>query len=344
MALFWIMFLLSAMAAIDHNRFVMAKTPLEIGVCYGLLGNDLPPSTEVVELFKKYGITRTRLYDPNLPALEALRGRHILVTLGIRNEDLQGLAASPAVVDLWFAAHVQPHLNDVEFDYIAVGNEVVPGDLGIYVLPVMKSLQNMLVAKNLTGIRVTTVVPANALRVSYPPSAGAFSVDASRDIAGILQFLSAHQSPLMINVYPYFAHVSDPVNVRLDYAQFAATEVVVRDGKWGYSNLFDAMVDAFYSAMERVGVTNVSVVVSESGWPSAGNGNFTTPALAATYNRNFVKHIAQKQGTPKRPNITIEGYIFAMFNENQKPEGVEQNFGLFYPRKEPVYPVFTPAG
>ncbi|GJN17435.1 hypothetical protein PR202_gb04499 [Eleusine coracana subsp. coracana] len=34
---------------------------------------------------------------------------------------------------------------------------------------------------------------------------------------------------------------------------------------------------------------------------------------------NVVRHVGQ--GTPR----------FAMFNENQKPEGVEKNFGLFRP-------------
>lgn len=68
-------------------------------------------------------------------------------------------------------------------------------------------------------------------------------------------------------------------NIHLDYAQFTATEAVVTDGNLNYYNLFDAMVDAFFSAMEK-GVCDVDVVVSATGWPSDGNGNFTTPNLA----------------------------------------------------------------
>ncbi|KAI9077021.1 hypothetical protein K1719_041005 [Acacia pycnantha] len=71
-----------------------------------------------------------------------------------------------------------------------------------------------------------------------------------------------------------------------------------------------------------------------------GNGDLTTVSLAATYNQNFVRRIASQRGTPKRPNRFIEGFVFAMFNENRKPAGVEQHFGLFYPDMGPVYPVF----
>lgn len=147
----------------------------------------------------------------------------------------------------------------------------------------------------------------------------------------------------MINVYPYLAYKSEPGNVRLDYAQFTATDTVVQDGDYSYRNMFDAMVDAFLAAMEKAG-GNVRVVVSESGWPSDGNGNATTSELAGTYNKNFMNHILAKEGTPRRPDEYIEGFIFAMFNENQKPSGEEQHFGLFYPNKQPspVYDVPFP--
>lgn len=157
----------------------------------------------------------------------------------------------------------------------------------------------------------------------------------------ILEFMSTVSSPLLVNAYPYFAYASDPTNVRLDYALLNASEPIIKDGDLSYTNLLDAVLDAVHSAMERLGVKDVDLVVAESGWPSAGNGNFTTLELAGTYNRNFVKKFLAKTGTPKRPNCYIEGFIFAMFNENLKLTGVEQNFGLFFPDTTPVYPVFT---
>nr|AIT56227.1 beta-1,3 glucanase 5 [Musa AB Group] len=97
-----------------------------------------------------------------------------------------------------------------------------------------------------------------------------------------------------------------------------SADVVVIDGPYGYKNLFDAMLDATYVAMEKVGGAGVAVVVSESGWPSDG-GYAANISNAQTYNQNLINH-------------------------NQKEAGTERNFGLFYPDKNPVYPIsFSPS-
>ncbi|KAI6683632.1 hypothetical protein NL676_029545 [Syzygium grande] len=94
-------------------------------------------------------------------------------------------------------------------------------------------------------------------------------------------------------------------------------------------------------AMEKEGVSNVDVVVSESGWPSVGNGGFTTPQLARTYNQNFVKKFLAKQATPKRPDHYLEGFIFAMFNEDQSLRAWSKIGAYSIPDGTPVYPVFS---
>ncbi|KAJ4835046.1 hypothetical protein Tsubulata_012841 [Turnera subulata] len=341
MAFACLVVVLATILAIHNYQIIgTANAAVGIGVNYGMVGDNLPPSKEVINMYKQYNIPNMRLFDPNPNALSAVKGTQISLSLGVRNEDVPSIASSQAGADAWFTTNVQPYVGAVNIAYITLGNEIVPSEFAGSILGAMQNLQNTLTTHQLTNIKLTTVISMATLASSYPPSTGAFTPAAAAVMKGILGFLSQNQSPLMLNVYPYFAYASDPTDIRLDYAQFTAPGPVVHDGNLSYQNLFDAMVDAVFWAMESLGFNNVGLVVSESGWPSAGNGNMTTPALASVYNKNYLQHITSGVGTPKRPGGILGGYIFAMFNEDQKPAGVEQNWGLFTPDMKPVYPVF----
>ncbi|KAJ0238692.1 glucan endo-1,3-beta-glucosidase BG4 [Hirschfeldia incana] len=331
--------LLFSYTAILLGTNIVAAT--NVGLNYGLLGDNLPPPPQVINLYKSIGITKVRIFDPNTAVLNALRGHHdIGVTVGVKDQDLAALSASEEAVKAWFATNIEPYLSDVNIKFITVGNEVIPGPLGSQVLPVVKSLTNLVKWRNIP-ISISTVVSMANLGQSYPPSAGTFTSQGREQLTPVLKFLSQTSTPILVNIYPYFPYVSDPVNIHLDYAISKSATVVVRDGPLGYLNLFDAMFDAFVWAMEKEGVKDLPMVVSETGWPSAGNGEFTSPNIAATYNGNFVKHVDSGKGTPKRPNSSIDGYLFATFNENQKPAGTEQHFGLYEPTDmKPVYKLF----
>lgn len=100
------------------------------------------------------------------------------------------------------------------------------------------------------------------------------------------------------------------------------------------------MVDGLHASLEKARAPRVRVVVFETGWPSDGNGNVTTPSNAQTYNSNLIKHVLSSSGTPRRPGTSIETYVFSMFNENMKSgKAVKQLWGLFYSNKSSVYPI-----
>ncbi|XP_057774362.1 LOW QUALITY PROTEIN: glucan endo-1,3-beta-glucosidase-like [Salvia miltiorrhiza] len=199
----------------------------------------------------------------------------------------------------------------------------------------MRNLDAAIAAANLS-IPVSTAVSMQTLSTSYPPSAGAFAEGAKPLMAEIAELLARKKYPLLVNVYPYFARVGDPLNVELDYALFREGETVVHDGRNTYLNLFDAMTDAAYAALEKVGGADVEIVVSETGWPSDG-GRDASIENAGTYVNNLMGHVSSGKGTPMRPGKDIQTYIFSMFNENQKAEGVEQHWGLHYSNLTPVY-------
>ncbi|CAH9071936.1 unnamed protein product [Cuscuta epithymum] len=316
-----------------------------IGICYGTLGSDLVQASEVIQLYNTINVTKMRLYNPNDAVLQALRGSNIQLMLGVPNEDLMRLASDTDYSYQWVHQNVQSHWPEVRFRYIYVGNEISPlkpdtAWVANYVLPAMKNIHTAVLSAGLqNNIKVSTSIDMTLLSNSFPPSEGQFHVELTSYIQPIVEFLRSTNSPLLVNVYPYFTHTQNPADVSLNYALFTSQAVEVWDGGYGYHNLFDAMLDATYAAIAHVRGDNVDIVVSESGWPSAG-GVAATPENALTYNQNLIRHIRGGSGTPRRPNKTIETYLFAMFDENSKSGAeLERHFGLFSPNKMAKYPI-----
>lgn len=309
-----------------------------VGICYGRLGDDLPSEQEVVDLYQSNDITRMRLYDPNPDTLQALQGTNIELLLDVPNNDLQSLT-DPSAARTWVENNIQNY-PDVNFRYIAVGNEVNPNnDNRQYVdivLPAMQNVHQAIVDAGLADqIKVSTATYTGLLSNSYPPSAGEFHDNVKRFIGPIINYLRQNNLPMLANIYPYFA-CRDNADVSLPYSLFTSGPLV-NDNGLVYSNLFDAMLDAHYAAQTRLGGGDLKIVVSESGWPSYGH-RVATPENAATYYQNLIDHVKEDNGTPARPENSIETYLFAMFNENSKEgDESERHFGLFFPDQGSKY-------
>ncbi|ESQ37321.1 hypothetical protein EUTSA_v10002844mg [Eutrema salsugineum] len=193
----------------------------------------------------------------------------------------------------------------------------------------MEALTSALALANVTGISISTPHSLGILQTSEPHSSGKFRKAYVKAIfEPILSFHNRTKSPFMVNPYSYFGIRPETLN----YALFNSNDAVSYDPvtKLRYTNMFDAQLDAVYSAMNRLGYGDVDILVAETGWPSAGEPNQTGVGLdyAAAYNRNLIKHVNSGKGTPLMPNRVFETCIFALFNDNLKPTVSEQNFGL----------------
>lgn len=249
------------------------------------------------------------------------------------------MARDPSLAKSWIRNNILKYRN-VNFRYIAVGNEITPSDnpdIAPYVPTAMQHIYDALPVARRGRVKVSTALSMSVLGLSYPPSFGVFHSN-FRDlfIDPIIKFLVQTNSPFLVNVYPYFAYLSDMTNIHLDYALFTSSSPVVKDGAYQYQNLFDAMVDAIHAALEKAGGANIKVVVSETGWSSAG-GTATTIANAWTYNSNLLKSV--KEGTPRRPGKPIETYIFDLIDESNKSPEYEKHWGIFFTNKNPKYPL-----
>ncbi|XP_073150400.1 glucan endo-1,3-beta-glucosidase 14-like [Henckelia pumila] len=317
---------------------------LGVGINYGQIANNLPSPSRVSSLLKSVNISRVKLYDADPNVLSAFANSDVEFVIGLGNEYLQQMT-DPVQAQSWIQQHVQPYSPRTKITCITVGNEVLTGNdtqLKSYLLPAMQTVNGALANLGLSKeMFVTTAHSFGILSNSYPPSAGAFRQDLAEYIQSILIFHEQTNSPFLINAYPFFAYKDNPDQISLSYALFQPNSGMIDPlTNLHYDNMLYAQIDSVYSAIKALGHTDIQVKVSETGWPSKGDPNEigATPENARLYNGNLLRRIEQSQGTPGKPSVPIDIYVFALFNEDLKPGPLsERNYGLYYPDGSPVY-------
>lgn len=353
-----LLILLSSLFAALHSVQGARSGPQDVGVCYATLSDNQPSSIEAVFLAKSVGIRRLRLYGPDHNAFQTLRNTGIEVMLGVPNDQLQWVS-NQNNANQWIQENVKNY-PDVDYRYIVVGNGITPlyspnSQFSQFVLPAMQNIRNALYASGLQNkIKISTAIDqSEVLRQSFPPSQGEFRPEIRQFIDPIIQFLVNNNSPMLVNLHPFFSYVDfkDDIpqminenkggrDARLDYALLRSSETLVQDAQLKYTNAFDAMVDSVHSAMEKAGGNSLDIVVSETGWPTAG-AHDATIEQAATYNNNLINHV-QINGTPKRPQDRVETYIYSMFDENKKDQENQRHWGIFWNNKQAKYQINFP--
>lgn len=318
----------------------------KFGINYGQIANDLPDPAQVATLLQSMGVNKVKLYDADPRVLTAFANTGVGFTIAVGNEDLQAMAASPDAARRWVAANVQPYVPATRITCVTVGNEVLSGNdtaAMASLLPAMRAVHAALGDAGLgQPVAVSSAHSVDVLATSFPPSSGAFREDLAGYVRPILDFHAQTGSPFLVNAYPFFSYKASPGGVSLPYALFQPNPGV-RDPGTGltYDNMLYAQIDAVYAAMQAAGGrADVGVTVSETGWPSRGDDDEpgATAQNAAAYNGNLMRRVAAGQGTPLRPAVPVDVYVFALFNEDLKPGPTsERNYGLLYPDGSPVY-------
>lgn len=314
------------------------------GINYGQVGNNLPPPETVLDLLRSLRLTKTRIYDTNPQILAAFANSNVELIVMVENEVLSTLT-DPNRALQWVMTRIKPYVPATKITGIAVGNELFTGgdtSLLSYLVPAMTNIHAALVRLGLDQfIHVSTPSSLAVLQESYPPSNGSFRPELNRVMPQILQFLAATKAPFWINAYPYFAYNGDPNKIPLDYVLFNPNPGIVDPyTRLHYDNMLYAQVDAVIFSMAKMGYGGIEVRVSETGWPSIGEPSEigATVRNAATYNGNLLRRQWRSEGTPLRPQMRLEVYMFALFNEDMKPGPTsERNFGLLKPDGTMVY-------
>ncbi|CAM0870583.1 unnamed protein product [Alopecurus aequalis] len=353
-----------------------------VGVCYGMNARNLIKPPAVVQLLQSNGIKAVTLYDANAEALGALAGSGIEVGVSLPNDNLAAAAGSMSYAAQWVQNNVQAYYPNTHITSVAVGNEVfhqAPG-LTSQLVPAMINIQQALANAGIADtVKVITPIALDALEASFPPSAGVFRADLAQSVMSpMIDFLATTGSYLSFNIYPYFAYMKNP-QIDRNYVLFLPNSGQSDPGTGlHYDNMFDAMVDAVFHAVEKLRSSPAhthtrgrkldsttdyitqSLKVKESGYSRGiyGLASSMTKASglvgaqadattdAQTYNSNLISKILRGGGTPYKPNADLSANIFSLFNEDLKPgDDAERNFGLFNPDGTPAYKVdFNPGG
>ncbi|XP_077235771.1 glucan endo-1,3-beta-glucosidase 14-like [Tasmannia lanceolata] len=319
---------------------------LGVGINYGQIANNLPSPSRVAGLLQSVSISRVKLYDADPNVLKAFSYSNVEFIIGIGNENILNMTDSTRAL-AWLKEHVQPNLPQTRVTCITVGNEVFSSNdttLMSNLLPAMQTIHEALVALGLDNqVNVSTAHSLTVIANSYPPSSGTFRQDLAQFIQPLLDFHSQVNSPFLINAYPYFAYKANPGQISLQYVLFEPNSGMTDPNtNLNYDNMLYAQVDAVYSAINAMGHSDIEVRISETGWPSKGDSDEAgaTPENAGIYHRNLLRRMAENQGTPMKPSVPIDIYVFALFNEDLKPgPASERNYGLFYPNGTPVYDI-----
>ncbi|CAK9327590.1 unnamed protein product [Citrullus colocynthis] len=317
-----------------------------LGINYGQIGNNLPSPDKVLDMLTALRITKVRIYDTNPQVLSAFANSKVEIIVTVENEMLAQLM-DPQQALRWVTTRIKPYVPATRITGIAVGNEVFTDDdmtLMETLVPAMLSIHTALTQLGLdSSIKISTPSSLAVLQESYPPSAGCFKPEITGIMSQFLQFLSTTKSPFWINAYPYFAYKDDPNSVPLEYVLFNPNPGMIDPfTRLHYDNMLYAQADAVLFAMAKMGFGGIEVRISETGWPSKGDPNETGANVenAANYNRNLLRRQMANEGTPLRPNLRLEIYLFALFNENLKPGPTsERNYGLYQPDGTMAYNV-----
>ncbi|KAJ3675626.1 hypothetical protein LUZ60_004668 [Juncus effusus] len=311
-----------------------------LGVNWGTVTYHPLPMVSMIQLLKDNGIKKVKLFDVDHDILTGLVGTDIEVMVTITNGKLADMGNYDTAKD-WVKRNLTRYLDlegGVNIAYVAVGNEPFlkdyNGTFNNVTFPALKNVQNALNEANYTHIKAT--IPLNADVYYSPdynpvPSAGVFRDDIADLMGEIIEFYHNNSCPFTVNIYPFLSLFYGKGKFPIDYAFFDGNLNPLMDNGVAYTNVLDANYDTLASVLNKAGYKDMPIIVGEIGWPTDGDVNANV-SYAQNFYQGMVKHLAAKQGTPLRPNTTMQVYVFGLIDEDGKsilPGNFERHWGIF---------------
>jgi hypothetical protein len=147
-----------------------------IGVNYGVLGNNLPSPYRSIELLTTMKAGRVKIYDANPDILRLLSTTNLKVSIMIPNHEISGIAANQSIADEWVRNNIFPYYQKTLIRYLLVGNEVLSYNseqghkMWHDLVPAMRNIKRALNSQKIGGIKIGTplAISHGCLRINLP--------------------------------------------------------------------------------------------------------------------------------------------------------------------------------
>jgi hypothetical protein len=337
-----------------HGPYARSYSPFShsVGVCYAGPGTAHPSVQQDLDtLVNTDGFKMLHIYhlyssssapfqfDPSIKAvLDHAQANNVEILLGTLNSDVTSTFQTVGGADAWLT-QLKPYLTAGVVKAIALANE--PNDRGqANIQPATfataaTNLRQALTNAGFPSLPITTCLVYGGI-VSYPPAAARFQDDgAALSMQGYIQALvSTNASPFVfVNILPSYTVTSvvrDVPSTASWYPQFglftSTTDPAQNDGNLNpYWALADLQYNTVLTALEVAGMPQVQVYIGESGWPSGGNGSFTTPQNEATYINNLLAKWILPQATAAGRSVPT--FLFEAYDEPER-DPTQADWGL----------------
>ncbi|MCD7464164.1 hypothetical protein HAX54_052224 [Datura stramonium] len=273
----------------------------------------------VVDLLLQNGIPELKLFSPSTYVLPAFANSTIRLSVMFQENQLRWMNNSKDIQG-WIETYIKSSVDQgVDIRYLYVGNEPFSrkyknrtfDNVVYYLGESRKALDRF----NLSQVKTTTAHFTDILTNVTKPSEGDFREDIKELMIDLLKFLQETNSPLVINIFPIYILTSKKMPIEFAFFDEPAN-YTIKDGPHIYKNIFTFTYDTFVSALTKAGYPDTEIIVGQIGWPTDGYPN-ANPKNAERYHRGLLRFLKSKEGTPLRPNTTIDVYITALSDENR---------------------------
>uniref|UniRef100_A0A0D9XTH8 glucan endo-1,3-beta-D-glucosidase n=1 Tax=Leersia perrieri TaxID=77586 RepID=A0A0D9XTH8_9ORYZ len=333
-----------------------------LGVNWGTMATHRLPPKVIARLIKDNGFKKVKIFDADATTMSGLAGTGIETMIAVPNDMLSAVGGDYGRAREWVKENVTRYMFDggVNIRHVAVGNEpflkAYGGAFDRHTVPALRNIQRALDEAG-HGTKIKATVPVNADVYDSPasnpvPSAGRFRDDVAGLMADMVKFLNRSGAPLTVNIYPFLSLYGND-DFPIDYAFFDGGAASgdpppkpVFDNGINYTNVFDANFDTLVSSLKKIGFGNLPIVIGEVGWPTDGDKHATV-AYAQRFYSGLLKRLAARRGTPLRPRVPIDVYLFGLVDEDAKsvaPGNFERHWGIFTFDGRPKFPVDLRGG